>query len=59
MPAPGGVCTDLFGPGQDKQDFLVFDFCGNLEYFSQNLPGSPGQVQQPLLAPVRGLGSAW
>lgn len=24
---------DLFGPGQDKQNFNVFDFCGNLEYF--------------------------
>ncbi len=39
---------DLFGPGEDKQDFLVFDFCGNLEYFSQDLPGSVGQVQTSL-----------
>ncbi|WES63681.1 DEAD/DEAH box helicase family protein [Microbacter sp. GSS18] len=39
---------DLFGPGEDKQDFLVFDFCGNLEYFSQDLPGSQGQVQKSL-----------
>lgn len=28
---------DLFGPGQDKTHFNVFDFCGNLEYFSQPL----------------------
>ena len=33
---------DLFGPGEDKKDFFVFDFCGNLEYFSQDLPGSEG-----------------
>lgn len=39
---------DLYGPGQDKQDFLVFDFCGNLEFFSQDLPGSEGSIQKSL-----------
>ncbi len=39
---------DLYGPGQDKQDFLVFDFCGNLEFFNQNLPGSDGQTHPSL-----------
>lgn len=39
---------DLFGPGSDKQDFVVFDFCGNLEYFSQDLPGSDGSLQKSL-----------
>ena len=39
---------DLFGPGRDKTDFLVFDFCGNLEFFSQDLPGSEGSVQKSL-----------
>tara|TARA_R110000868_G_scaffold351981_2_gene613201 strand:- start:1512 stop:4910 length:3399 start_codon:yes stop_codon:yes gene_type:complete len=29
---------DLFGPGQDKQHFLIFDFLGNFEFFKQN-PG--------------------
>lgn len=42
------LCPDLFSPGEDKKDFLVFDFCGNLEYFSQDLPGSEGQVQKSL-----------
>lgn len=42
------LCADLFGPGEDKRDFLVFDFCGNLEYFSQDLPGSQGQIQKSL-----------
>ncbi|WP_300641844.1 DEAD/DEAH box helicase family protein [Nocardioides sp.] len=42
------LCPDLFGPGEDKKDFLVFDFCGNLEYFSQDLPGSQGQTQKSL-----------
>ena len=31
------LCGDLFGPGEDKTHFNVFDFCGNLEYFSQPL----------------------
>jgi len=39
---------DLYGPGQDKKNFYVFDFCGNLEFFSQNLPGSEGSVQKSL-----------
>ncbi|MGH3438579.1 MAG: hypothetical protein ACRDRN_19175 [Sciscionella sp.] len=39
---------DLFGPGQDKENFYVFDFCGNLEYFSQDLPGSEGSLQKSL-----------
>ncbi|MDO5504210.1 MAG: DEAD/DEAH box helicase family protein, partial [Actinomycetia bacterium] len=39
---------DLFGPGQDKTEFLVFDFCGNLEFFSQDLPTSEGSTQKSL-----------
>jgi type I restriction enzyme, R subunit len=42
------LCKDLFGPGEDKRDFLIFDFCQNLEYFSQNLPATDGAVGQPL-----------
>lgn len=29
---------DLFGPGSDKTQFIVFDVCGNIEYFNQELP---------------------
>ena len=39
---------DLFGPGQTRQNFYVFDFCGNLEFFSQDLPGSEGSLQKSL-----------
>lgn len=42
------LCPDLFGPGEDKRDFYVFDFCGNLEYFSQDLPGTEGAIQKSL-----------
>lgn len=30
------LCPDLFGPDQDKAFFYIFDFCENLEFFSQN-----------------------
>lgn len=30
------LCPDLFGPGQDKQFFYIFDYCQNLEFFSEN-----------------------
>ncbi|MCX7279049.1 MAG: DEAD/DEAH box helicase family protein [Burkholderiales bacterium] len=42
------LCKDLFGPEQDKKEFLILDFCQNLEFFSQNLEGSKGVVAEPL-----------
>jgi type I restriction enzyme R subunit len=42
------LCPDLYGPGIDKTDFRVFDFCGNLEYFNTDLPGAEGSVTEPL-----------
>jgi type I restriction enzyme, R subunit len=42
------LCKDLLGPEQDKQEFVIFDFCQNLEFFSQNLEGSAGAVAEPL-----------
>lgn len=30
------LCENLFGPGEDKEHFLVFDFCQNFEFFNQN-----------------------
>ncbi|MEV8164597.1 DEAD/DEAH box helicase family protein [Rothia kristinae] len=38
-------CEDLYGPGQDKEDFFVFDFCGNLEYFNQQMEATQGSTQ--------------
>ena len=37
------LCPDLFGPGKDKEFFYVFDYCQNLEYFSQQLPATDGR----------------
>lgn len=42
------LCTDLFGPGDDKREFAVFDFCQNLEYFSQPLVPAEGSGGTPL-----------
>ena len=28
------LCPDLFGPGDDKSEFYIFDYCQNFEYFS-------------------------
>jgi type I restriction enzyme, R subunit len=42
------LCPDLFGPGDDKTRFRLFDYCGNLEYFSQDPPTTEGSVGEPL-----------
>ncbi|MGH6897944.1 MAG: DEAD/DEAH box helicase family protein [Geminicoccaceae bacterium] len=42
------LCPDLFGPGQHKAFFYLFDYCQNLEYFSQEIPGTEGYVAESL-----------
>ena len=44
------LCPDLLGPGRDKQFFYVFDFCQNLEFFSQDAPAVEGAVGDSLSA---------
>jgi len=38
------LCPNLFAPGKDKEFFQIFDYCQNLEFFSQN----PETVEGPL-----------
>jgi type I restriction enzyme, R subunit len=33
------LCPNLFGPGVDKEDFRVFDFCFNFDFFRENPKG--------------------
>ena len=33
------LCPDLFGVGMDKENFLIFDFCSNFEFFRANPRG--------------------
>ncbi|MEU7615191.1 DEAD/DEAH box helicase family protein [Micromonospora rifamycinica] len=42
------LCPDLYGPGQHKQDFFVFDFCQNFEYFNQNPEPAQGKLAESL-----------
>lgn len=39
---------NLFGPGKDKEFFYVFDYCQNLEFFSEDLPVTEGKVGESL-----------
>ena len=42
------LCENLFGPGDDKAAFNVFDFCQNLEYFSEPLEAAESSGGPPL-----------
>ncbi len=33
------LCKDLFGPGEDKTQFYIFDYLGNFAFFEQNPKG--------------------
>ena len=33
------LCPDLFGPDDDKQDFRIFDFCFNFDFFREHPDG--------------------
>lgn len=39
---------DLFGPGQDKEFFYIFDYCQNFEFFNQNKVGAEAPPQASL-----------
>ena len=39
---------DLFGPGRDKKYFYIFDYCQNLEFFSQNPETTSGAAGESL-----------
>ncbi|MBR5266468.1 MAG: DEAD/DEAH box helicase family protein [Clostridia bacterium] len=34
------LCENLFGYGKHKTHFVIFDYCGNFEYFGQNPEGA-------------------
>jgi type I restriction enzyme, R subunit len=42
------LCPDLYGPGDDKADFFVFDFCGNFEFFNADPTIADGRVAASL-----------
>ncbi len=42
------LCPELFGPGDDKQDFRVFDFCFNFDFFHEHSEGIERSGGAPL-----------
>ncbi len=42
------LCPNLFGPGQHKEFFYIFDYCQNLDFFSQDLPPTEGAAGESL-----------
>ena len=42
------LCPDLFGPGDDKADFRVFDFCYNFDFFKERPEGVEGSGGVPV-----------
>lgn len=42
------LCRDLFGPGQHKEFFYLFDYCQNLEFFSQNPETTDGALGESI-----------
>jgi type I restriction enzyme R subunit len=43
------LCEDIFGPGEDKKEFYIFDYLGNFEFFRQN-PKNKDAEDAPSLA---------
>lgn len=46
---------NLFGAGKDKERFLIFDLCGNFEFFEENPHGIETTTQKSLTEIVFGL----
>ncbi|WP_322548910.1 DEAD/DEAH box helicase family protein [Flavobacterium psychraquaticum] len=42
------LCPNVFGPGKDKEFFLIFDICGNFEFFEDFPDGYTPTVAKPL-----------
>lgn len=42
------LSPDIFGAGQHKKEFLVLDFCGNLEFFNTHPRGIEGKPSESL-----------
>ena len=42
------LCPDLFAPGKNKEFFYIFDYCQNLEFFSQNPETTDGALGESL-----------
>ena len=46
------LCPDLFGQGEDKKHFYIFDYCQNFEFFDVNPDGIEGKLVKSLTQQV-------
>jgi type I restriction enzyme, R subunit len=46
------LCPNLFGPNEDKKEFLIFDYCQNFEFFEEFPDGTSGNKSKPLMQQV-------
>lgn len=51
------LSKDVFGPGQDKEFFYIFDWCRNFEYFDKNPDGNKAKTVQSLTEKIFSLRS--
>ncbi len=42
------LCPDVYGPNKDKTGFLIFDYCGNFEFFGMHPDEPKGNEQLTL-----------
>lgn len=42
------LSKNLFGPGLDKKEFLIFDYCSNFEFFEEHPDGIETSAAKPL-----------
>ncbi|MEQ1838858.1 MAG: DEAD/DEAH box helicase family protein [Verrucomicrobiales bacterium] len=42
------LCENLFGPGENKEHFRIFDFCFNFDYFRENPDGIEARGSEAL-----------
>jgi len=43
------ICKDLFGPGKDKNDFLIFDHWGNFDWFDLHYKKADPSISKTLM----------
>ena len=46
------LCPDLFAPGEDKKEFVIFDYCQNFEFFEEHPDGITTKNMKPLLQQI-------
>lgn len=53
------LCKDLYAPGDDKRDFLIFDVCQNIEYFNRSWPATRALLLRRSRSGCSRPGSSW